>query len=90
MLLAVQLTCMVTYCCNRAGLPQHTGMLLRCVHLLRHILAACPVTSMVCKSCLLPMSQPLPPEPVDLLPSSPHSAGRNHLAHHDSGLPALA
>ena len=43
---------MVSLCCSRAGVPQRSMMLLRSMHLLRHILAACPVTAMVRANCL--------------------------------------
>ena len=66
LLLAMEVMRMVTYCCNRDGLPQHTGMLLRCVHLLRHILAACPLTPLVCL-ILLPVTYL---HPLDLLESA--------------------
>ena len=46
---AMQLMRMISTCC---GCPeeflQRSGMLLRCLHLLRHVLAACPTTPSVC------------------------------------------
>ena len=45
--LAMQLMRMVTDCCRTAFL-RRSGMLLRCVHVLRHIVAACPATPLVC------------------------------------------
>ena len=39
---ALQLLRMLSCCSGRPGFLQRSGMLLRCVHVLRHITAACP------------------------------------------------
>ena len=51
LVLALRLMRMVACCCGRPGFPQSSGMLLRWVHLMRHILAGCPVT----RVCLPPL-----------------------------------
>ena len=48
---ALQLMRMISCCSGSAGFLQRSGMLLRCVHLLRHIMAACPVSGTVCIMC---------------------------------------
>ena len=42
--LALQLMRMISCCSGRSDFLQRSGMLLRCVHVLRHITAACPVS----------------------------------------------
>ena len=48
---ALQLMRMVGCSCKRPDWPLRSGMLLRWLHLLRHILAACPAT----RVCLQPL-----------------------------------
>ena len=47
LLMAMELMRMVSCCCFRASFFPRSGMLVRCVHLVRDILAACPATPMV-------------------------------------------
>ncbi len=53
LVLALRLMRLISCGCKRPTFPLHSGMLLRWVHLLRHILAACPVT----RVCLQPLLQ---------------------------------
>ena len=55
---ALQLMRMIACCRGRAEFLGRSGMLLRCVHLLRHILAACPATPearmlALCRRCMV-------------------------------------
>ena len=63
LLLATGLMRMVSLCCGRAGFPQRSRMLLRSMHLLRHILAACPVTPLVRTKCLVSLPAPFTKNP---------------------------
>ena len=57
---AMQLMRMIS-CSSRSGFLQRSGMLLRCVHLLRNVLAACPVPAahlMVCMTATLVLQPP--------------------------------
>ena len=44
---ALQLMRMISRCCKRPDFPLRSGNVLRCVHLLRQVLAACPATPRV-------------------------------------------
>ena len=62
--LAFKLMRIISCCSGRPGLSQRSGMLLRCVHVLRRIMAACPVSSTVCVTRLLERCTFLPSVPV--------------------------
>lgn len=49
---AVNLMRMMSCSCGRPEFLQRSGMLLRCLHLMRHIVAACPATLPVCTAAL--------------------------------------
>ena len=64
--------------CCRSGFLQRSGMLLRCVHLLRNVLAACPMPDvhlMVCMTALRELQLVSPPHVVLLSHALSTAAG---------------